>query len=82
MARPAGAPREWQTEPSHLRDPSARIPVEKREQLVQELSAFVQALRDGNPMPVTGEDALQTLAVADALTLSARTGEAVKVRRD
>jgi predicted dehydrogenase len=31
---------------------------------------------------VTGEDALQTLAVADALTESARTGRPVKVFRD
>jgi predicted dehydrogenase len=81
-ARPAGAGREWSTEASRLRDPKAQIPIERREQLVAELEAFVEAVREGAPMPVSGADGLQTLAVADALTLSARTGEVVAVRRD
>jgi len=80
--RPAGAPREWSTEASHLRDASAQIPIKRREQLEHELSAFVDAVRTGTPMPVTGEDALRTLAVADALTESARTGRPMKVRSD
>jgi UDP-N-acetylglucosamine 3-dehydrogenase len=80
--RPAGAPREWSTEASVLRDPRAQIPVQRREQLEHELSAFVEAVCSGGPVPVSGEDALQTLAVADALTESARTGQPVKVRRD
>jgi UDP-N-acetylglucosamine 3-dehydrogenase len=80
--RPAGAPRDWSTEASHLRNPRAQIPVQRREQLENELSSFVDALRAGGSMPVTGEDALQTLAVADALTESARTGRRIKVRRD
>ncbi|HLG11660.1 MAG TPA: Gfo/Idh/MocA family oxidoreductase [Dehalococcoidia bacterium] len=81
-ARPSSAARDWSTEASRLRDPSAQIPIERREQLVVELTAFVEAVRDGSPMPVSGEDALQTLAVADALTQSARTGQPVQVRRD
>jgi UDP-N-acetylglucosamine 3-dehydrogenase len=80
--RPPGAARDWSTEASRLRDPKARIPIERKEQLVQELTAFTDALRDGAPMPVGGADALQTLAVADALTQSARTGRPVQVRRD
>ncbi len=80
--RPAGTPRDWSTEPSHLRNPEAQIPIERREQLEFELSAFVDAIRNGKSMPVSGEDALQTLAVADALTESARTGLAVKVSHD
>jgi predicted dehydrogenase len=80
--RPSTAGRDWSTEASRLRDPAAQIPIERREQLVVELTAFVEAVRDGGPMPVSGEDALQTLAVADALTQSARTGLPVKVRRD
>jgi len=80
--RPVGAPRDWSTESSHLRDPNAQIPIPRREQLAQELAAFVEAVRDGTPMPVSGEDALKTLAVADALTQSARTGQPVTVRRD
>jgi predicted dehydrogenase len=79
--RPAGAPRDWSTEASRLRDPKAQIPVERHEQLAAELSAFVDAVRRGGPMPVTGDDALRALAVADALTASARTGRPVKVRR-
>jgi UDP-N-acetylglucosamine 3-dehydrogenase len=80
--RPVGAPRDWSTESSHLRDPNAQIPIRRREQLAEELAAFVEAVRDRKPMPVSGEDALQTLAVADALTQSARTGQPVTVRRD
>jgi UDP-N-acetylglucosamine 3-dehydrogenase len=80
--RSVGAPRDWSTESSHLRDPNAQIPIPRREQLAQELAAFLEAVREGKPMPVSGEDALQTLAVADALTQSARTGQPVTVRRD
>lgn len=54
--------------------PVVRIPVESREPLTQELSAFVDAVRDGAPMPVTSEDALAALSIADALAESARTG--------
>jgi predicted dehydrogenase len=79
--RPPGATRDWSTEASHWRDLDAQIPVQRREQLAQELSAFVGAVRGGGPMPVTGEDALRTLAVADALTESARTGRPVKVQQ-
>jgi predicted dehydrogenase len=80
--RPVGAPRDWSTESSHLRDPNAQIPIRRREQLAEELAAFLAAVRDGEEMPISGEDALQTLAVADALTESARTGQPVTVRRD
>jgi predicted dehydrogenase len=53
------------------------IPVERGDQLVLELAAFVGALRSGSAMPVSGEDALAALAIADALTLSARSGRPV-----
>jgi len=53
------------------------VPVEPREQLVLELGAFVEAVRARAPMPVTAEDGLAAVAIADALTLSARTGESV-----
>lgn len=80
--RPPGTPRDWSTESSDLRNPDAQIPIKRREQLEFELSEFVDAFRNGKPMPVSGEDALQTLAVADALTKSARTGLAVGVSHD
>ncbi len=54
--------------------PVVSIPIEPREPLAQELSAFLTALRDSAPMPVTGDKALAALAVAHALTESARTG--------
>jgi predicted dehydrogenase len=55
------------------------IAIEPREQLVLDLGAFVEAVRTGGPMPVTAEDGLAALAVADAMTLSARTGNAVSI---
>jgi UDP-N-acetylglucosamine 3-dehydrogenase len=68
----------WQASRQAAGPGPVRIAVEPREQLVQELLAFVAALRDGCPMPVTGEDALAALAVADALTESARNGRSVR----
>jgi predicted dehydrogenase len=53
------------------------IPIEPREPLERELSAFVAALREGTPPRVTADDALAALAVADALTESAKTGRPV-----
>ena len=61
--------------------PPVSIPLEPREPLLQELTAFVTALREGKPMPVTGDDALAALAIADALSESGRTGEAIVLRR-
>jgi UDP-N-acetylglucosamine 3-dehydrogenase len=55
--------------------------VEPKEQLILELAAFVEAVRHGKPMPVTSEDALAALAVADALTKSARTRKSVRPER-
>jgi predicted dehydrogenase len=52
----------------------APIPVEPREPLVAELSAFVSALREGSEPPVTAGDALAAVAICDALTESARSG--------
>jgi predicted dehydrogenase len=53
------------------------IPIEKKEPLYEELSAFVNAVRSGSPMPVGNEDALAAIAVADALVQSGRTGRAI-----
>jgi predicted dehydrogenase len=60
-------------------DPSApiRIVVQHREPLLAELSAFVDALRSGGPMPVSTQDALAALQIADALTESGRSGRAI-----
>ena len=61
--------------------PVVRIPIEPREPLEAELSAFIDAIRDGAAMPVSAADALATLAIADALSESAATGRAVVPER-
>ena len=53
------------------------IPVTPLDQLEAELSAFVSALREEAPMPVSARDGLAAVAVADAITQSARTGKSV-----
>ena len=44
-----------------------------------ELEAFLTALRDGRPMPVTPKDGRQALKLADCAVESVRTGRMVKV---
>jgi myo-inositol 2-dehydrogenase/D-chiro-inositol 1-dehydrogenase len=44
-----------------------------------EWEAFVAAMLDGAPMPVTLEDGIAALAMAEAATVSAKIGEAVEV---
>jgi myo-inositol 2-dehydrogenase / D-chiro-inositol 1-dehydrogenase len=44
-----------------------------------EWRAFVQAVEQGGAMPVTLQDGVNALAVAEAATLSARSGRAVKL---
>ncbi|SIS66077.1 myo-inositol 2-dehydrogenase [Roseivivax lentus] len=46
---------------------------------VAEWEAFVAAMIDGTPMPVTLEDGISALAIAEAATHSAKTGEAVEL---
>ncbi|MPZ48545.1 MAG: hypothetical protein GEU75_04395 [Dehalococcoidia bacterium] len=62
-------------------DPSYTVPIEPREQLVAELEAFTSAVREGTPMPVAAADGLAALAIADALTQSARGGQPVTPAR-
>jgi predicted dehydrogenase len=70
----SGPVQDWEASRSSGATEAVRIPVEPREQLVLELEAFVTAVREGCPMPVTTQDALAALAIADAITLSARSG--------
>jgi predicted dehydrogenase len=49
-----------------------QIAVQGHDQLEAELSAFVAAVRDGAPLPVTPDDGLAAVAIADAITQSAR----------
>ena len=61
-------------------EPPAEIAIVRHDQLQAELRAFVAALHDGGPMPVTVEDGVIAVAVADAITLSARSGRPVRLR--
>ncbi len=60
-------------------EPGQPIPIaiQHGEPLLAELSAFVEAVRSGGPMPVQNRDALAALEIADALTTSGRSGQAV-----
>jgi myo-inositol 2-dehydrogenase / D-chiro-inositol 1-dehydrogenase len=46
---------------------------------VAELAAFVDAVRDGGPAPVGGQDARSALAIALAAAESVRTGRPVRI---
>jgi predicted dehydrogenase len=76
-----GPVRDWADSRSARGPGGTRIDVEPREQLVAELEAFVAALRSGGPLPVSARDALAALAVADALTESARSSRPVVPER-
>ena len=76
-----GEPGDWAAH--HLkgvREGEARLlPVEKREPLRLELEAFAAAVRSGAPVPVTADDGLAAMHVAEALVRAAAVGEAVAV---
>lgn len=50
-----------------------RYPIQRYEPLKAELEAFISALRDGRPVPVSGEDGLAALWLALALVESGKT---------
>ncbi|MGQ9754259.1 MAG: Gfo/Idh/MocA family oxidoreductase [Thermaceae bacterium] len=56
-----------------------RYPVRQYEPLRAELEAFVGAIRDGRPVPVSGEDGLAALRLALMLVESGKTGRVVEV---
>jgi len=57
-----------------------RYPINRREPLRAELEAFVTAVRDDLPVPVTAEDGLLALELAQALVRSGQTGLVVEMR--
>jgi myo-inositol 2-dehydrogenase/D-chiro-inositol 1-dehydrogenase len=68
---------EAQTE---IRDPLLNFFLERYDAAYRiELDAFIDAVADGKPMPVTARDGRQALRLADAALESATTGRAVKV---
>ena len=56
-----------------------KIPIEKREPLRVELEAFVRAVRNGTPVPVTADDGLAAMAAAEALVRAAESGSSVRL---
>ncbi len=56
-----------------------RFAIQRYEPLKAELEAFIGALRDGRPVPVSGEDGLAALRLALALVESGRTHQVVNL---
>lgn len=56
-----------------------RYAIKRREPLQAELQAFAEAVRDGRPVPVSGEDGLAALRLALALVESGRTHRVIEV---
>lgn len=54
-----------------------RYPIQRYEPLRAELEAFISALKDGKPVPVSGEDGLAALRLALALVESGKTHRVV-----
>lgn len=58
-----------------------REKIEKREPLRLEIEDFVQAVREGRPPRVSGEEALQVLKIAQALVQSGQTNQLIEMRQ-
>jgi predicted dehydrogenase len=56
-----------------------RYAIKRQEPLRAELQAFISAIQEQNPMPVTGEDGLAALKLALALMKSGQTNQVVKI---
>ncbi|MGF6096113.1 inositol 2-dehydrogenase [Pseudomonas sp. 18175] len=70
--------RRWSAEVTDAREPLLNFFLERYQQAYKsELDAFVGALVDGKPLPVTPNDGLQALRLAEAAVESVRTGRAV-----
>jgi len=56
-----------------------RYPISRREPLYVELEAFVSAVREDQPVPVSGTDGLRALKLAQALVRSGQTGQVIEI---
>ena len=56
-----------------------RYPISRREPLYVELEAFVSAVREDRPVPVSGADGLRALKLAHALVRSGQTGQVIEI---
>jgi len=56
-----------------------RFPIKRQEPLKAELRAFIDAVREGHEMPVTGQDGLDALRLSLALVESGKTHQVIEV---
>ena len=56
-----------------------RFPIKRQEPLKAELLAFINAIREGHEMPVTGQDGLEALRLSLALVESGKTHQVIEV---
>ena len=56
-----------------------RFSIKRQEPLKAELQAFVNALRNGDPVPVSGQDGLEALRLSLALVESGKTHQVIEV---
>jgi len=56
-----------------------RFPIKRQEPLKAELAAFIDAIREGHKVPVTGQDGLEALRLSLALVESGKTHQVVEV---
>ncbi len=56
-----------------------RFPIKRQEPLKAELMAFIDAIREGHKVPITGEDRLEALRLSLALVESGKTHQVIEV---
>jgi len=56
-----------------------RFPIKRQEPLKAELTAFIDAVREGHKVPVSGQDGLEALRISMALVESGKTHQVVEV---
>ena len=72
--------RRYSAQRTEVQDPLLNFFLERyADSYRNELDAFVEAVLDKQPVPVSGEDGRRALMLADAAVESAKTGKAVKV---
>jgi myo-inositol 2-dehydrogenase/D-chiro-inositol 1-dehydrogenase len=72
--------RRYSAQTTEVREPLLNFFLERyADSYRRELDAFVDAVLDGKPVPVTGEDGRRALMLADAALESASSGKAVKL---
>ncbi|MDO9546474.1 MAG: Gfo/Idh/MocA family oxidoreductase [Pelolinea sp.] len=56
-----------------------RFSIQRQEPLKAELTAFIKAVREGSPVPITGQDGLEALRISLALVESGKTHRVIEV---